>query len=97
MAVLRSWLSRGMGALGGALLVATPATSTPAAAEEVGNWVTFHGCIVTINDEYVVLRVQGAGRGPGGVQRFARNASTQVDSSVDNDGCVAVAAWQEDG
>jgi hypothetical protein len=64
---------------------------------EVENWTTFHGCIVTIDDEYVVMRAHGAGRGPNGVHRFTRSAATTVDPAVDDDACVAVVAWQENG
>jgi hypothetical protein len=64
---------------------------------EIEHWATFHGCIVTINDEYVVVRAQGVGRGPDGLHRFARSATTQVDPAVDDDACVAVVAWQENG
>jgi hypothetical protein len=76
-------------------------TSLPAVADEetteIENWATFHGCIVTIDDEYVVMRTQGAGRGPNGLHRFTRSAATEVDPAVDDDACVAVVAWQENG
>ena len=96
---MRSWLGRATlaAALTSALTLATLVSATPAAADDLGNWVTFHGCIVTINDDVVVMRVRGAGRGPAGLQAFARNEATQIDSDVNNDACVAVAAWQEDG
>lgn len=96
---IRTWLGRTALtiALTAALALTALVPAAPVAADDLGNWVTFHGCIVTIDDDVVVMRVRGAGRGPAGLQAFARNEATQIDGDVTNDACVAVAAWQEDG
>lgn len=70
---------------------------TPTVSAEVEQWETFHGCIVTVGDDYVVIRVRGAGAGPAGLHRFGLTGATAVDTGLTGDACIAVVAWKEDG
>src|SRR5262245_47421717 len=86
-------LARGIVALAAAFVLLT-APGTSAAVEQ---WETFHGCVVTVGDEYVVIRVHGAGAGPNGLARFGLTGATSVETGLTGDACIAVVAWKEDG
>jgi hypothetical protein len=79
-----------------ALVVAPMGTVAPVSAA-VEQWETFHGCVVTVGDDYVVIRVHGAGAGPNGMARFGLTGATTVDTGLTGDACIAVVAWKEDG
>ncbi|MFN8524919.1 MAG: hypothetical protein U0821_17635 [Chloroflexota bacterium] len=77
-----------------AAFVAAPAQPAAAAPDQ---WETFHGCVVTVGDDYVVIRVKSAGRGPSGLHRFGFTGATSVETGLEGDACVAVVAWEEGG
>jgi hypothetical protein len=89
---------RGVAALAAAFVLLTalagPASVATAAVEQ---WETFHGCVVTVGDDYVVIRVHGAGAGPNGLARFGLTGATSLDTGLTGDACIAVVAWKEDG
>lgn len=76
------------------VLLTVPAGSASAAVEQ---WETFHGCVVTVADDYVVIRVRGAGAGPNGLHRFGLTGATSNETNLTGDACIAVVAWKEDG
>jgi hypothetical protein len=83
-----------------ALMVAVAGVSfAPAApaAAEIERWETFHGCIITAGDDFVVMRVHGSAFGPAGMMRFGVTGVTTADTALTQDACIAVVAWQEDG
>jgi hypothetical protein len=89
---------RGVVALAAAvMLLATPVVPVQQAAAAVEQWETFHGCVVTVGDDYVVIRIKGAGAGPNGLHRFGLTGATAVDTGLTGDACIAVVAWKEDG
>lgn len=89
---------RGMVALAAAFVLLTaPVSHVPAASAAVEQWETFHGCIVTVGDDYVVMRIKGAGAGPNGLFRFGLTGATALDTGLTGDACIAVVAWKEDG
>jgi hypothetical protein len=91
-------LVRGLVALAAAfVLVATPVAPAAPVSAAVEQWETFHGCVVTVGDDYVVIRVHGAGAGPNGLHRFGLTGATAVDTGLTGDACIAVVAWKEDG
>ena len=71
-----------------------PVTPVSAAVEQ---WETFHGCVVTVGDDFVVIRVRGAGAGPSGLHRFGLTGATTNETTLTGDACIAVVAWKEDG
>ena len=79
-----------------ALLTAPVGTASPVSAA-VEQWETFHGCVVTAGDDFVVIRVHGAGAGPNGLHRFGLTGATTNDTGLAADACIAVVAWKEDG
>jgi hypothetical protein len=79
------------------LLVATPLVPATPVSAAVEQWETFHGCVVTVGDDYVVIRIHGAGAGPNGLHRFGLTGATAVDTGLTGDACIAVVAWKEDG
>jgi hypothetical protein len=88
-------LLRGMVALAAVfVLLAAPVATVSA---EIEQWETFHGCVVTVGDDYVVIRIRGAGSGPNGLHRFGLTGATAVDTGLTGDACIAVVAWKEDG
>lgn len=82
-----------------AALVLTMAPIGPVApvSAAVEQWETFHGCVVTVGDDYVVIRVRGAGAGPNGLHRFGLTGATTNETTLTGDACIAVVAWKEDG
>lgn len=76
------------------ILLAGPVAPASAAVEQ---WETFHGCVVTVGDDYVVIRVNGAGAGPNGLHRFGLTGATTNETTLTGDACIAVVAWKEDG
>ena len=76
------------------VLLTVPAGPASAAVEQ---WETFHGCVVTVGDDYVVIRVRGAGAGPNGLARFGLTGATTNETGLTGDACIAVVAWKEDG
>jgi hypothetical protein len=78
-----------------ALVLLTVPTGPVSAAVE--QWETFHGCVVSVGDDFVVIRVRGAGAGPSGLHRFGLTGATTADTNVTADACIAVVAWKEDG
>ena len=89
---------RSMVALAAAfVLLAAPVTPVPQASAEIEQWETFHGCVVTVGDDYVVIRIRGAGSGPNGLHRFGLTGATALDTGLTGDACIAVVAWKEDG
>ena len=82
------------------VLLTAPVGSAPmvlTASAAVEQWETFHGCVVTVGDDYVVIRVRGAGAGPSGLHRFGLTGATTNETSLTGDACIAVVAWKEDG
>ena len=94
----RAAIARGVLAVVAAfvLLGAPMMPATPVSAE-VEQWETFHGCVVTVGDDYVVIRIHGAGAGPNGLHRFGLTGATALDTGLTGDACIAVVAWKEDG
>jgi hypothetical protein len=76
------------------VLLTVPVGPASAAVEQ---WETFHGCVVTVGDDFVVIRVRGAGAGPNGLHRFGLTGATTNDTGLTADACIAVVAWKEDG
>ncbi len=74
-----------------------PAGAITPVSAEVEQWETFHGCVVTVGDDYVVIRIHGAGAGPNGLHRFGLTGATALDTGLTGDACIAVVAWKEDG
>ena len=86
---------RAVAAMAVALVLLTVPVGPAAAAVE--QWETFHGCVVTVGDDYVVIRVRGAGAGPNGLHRFGLTGATTNETTLTGDACIAVVAWKEDG
>jgi hypothetical protein len=63
----------------------------------VDQWETFHGCVVTVSDDLLVIRVHGAGAGPNGLARFGLTGATTADTGLTADACITVVAWKDDG
>ena len=79
------------------VLLAAPVGPAATVSAEIEQWETFHGCVVTVGDDYVVIRIRGAGSGPNGLHRFGLTGGTAVDTGLTGDACIAVVAWKEDG
>ena len=79
------------------VLLAAPVGPAATVSAEIEQWETFHGCVVTVGDDYVVIRIKGAGAGPNGLHRFGLTGATAVDTGLTGDACIAVVAWKEDG
>jgi hypothetical protein len=102
---LRSWTGeyfrdfvRVFGAMAAAVaLLVMPVGPVAPVSAAVEQWETFHGCVVTVGDDYVVIRVRGAGAGPNGLHRFGLTGATSNDTALAGDACIAVVAWKEDG
>jgi hypothetical protein len=77
-----------------ALLAGPVAPASPVSAEPEA-WQTFHGCVVTVGDDYVVIRIRGAGAGPNGLHRFGLTGATSLETGLTGDACIAVVAWKE--
>ena len=89
---------RGVVAGAGALVLLTaPVGQTANVAAAPDQWETFHGCVVTVGDDYVVIRIHGAGAGPNGLRSFGLPGPTTNDTTLTGDACIAVVAWQEGG
>jgi len=84
-------------ALAALMVMATPVISVSTVSAEPEAWETFHGCVVTVGDDYVVIRVRGAGSGPNGLHRFGLTGATSLETGLTGDACIAVVAWKEDG
>ena len=80
-----------------AVLLTAPVNPAMPASAAVEQWETFHGCVVTVSDDFVVIRVHGAGAGPNGLARFGLTGATSNETSLTGDACIAVVAWKEDG
>jgi hypothetical protein len=78
-------------------LVMAPVGPVAPVSAAVEQWETFHGCVVTVGDDYVVIRVRGAGTGPNGLHRFGLTGATMNETTLTGDACIAVVAWKEDG
>lgn len=79
------------------VLLTAPMVPIATVSAEIEQWETFHGCIVTVGDDYVVIRIRGAGAGPNGLHRFGLTGATAIDTGLTGDACIAVIAWKEDG
>ena len=91
-------LMRAVVAVAGAIVLLTaPVGHTADVAAAPDQWETFHGCVVTVGDDYVVIRIHGAGAGPNGLARFGLTGATTNDTTLTGDACIAVVAWQEGG
>ncbi|MFN8633382.1 MAG: hypothetical protein U0893_05965 [Chloroflexota bacterium] len=91
-------LVRGLVAVAAAVVVmSAPLGMVSPVSAEPEAWETFHGCVVTVGDDYVVIRVKNAGAGPNGLHRFGMTGATSVDTGLTGDACIAVVAWKEDG
>ena len=87
---------RVMVAVAGAIVLLTaPVGHAVIVAAAPDQWETFHGCVVTVGDDFVVIRVHGAGAGPNGLHRFGLTGATTNDTTLTGDACIAVVAWQE--
>ena len=94
---LRSAARMAVAAAFAVVLLTVPVGSATPASAAVEQWETFHGCVVTVGDDYVVIRVRGAGAGPSGLHRFGLTGATTNETSLTGDACIAVVAWKEDG
>jgi hypothetical protein len=78
------------------MLVATIGGAQPALAD-VDNVVTLHGCVVTVGDDYVVIRGGTSGAGPNGFYRLSLTAATAIDAPTTEDACIVAVAYEQDG
>ena len=83
--------------LAAVVLLAAPVGPAATVSAEIEQWETFHGCVVTVGDDFVVIRIRGAGSGPNGLHRFGLTGATTLDTGLTGDACIAVVAWKEDG
>ena len=94
---LRSHLRIVVAMIGALVLLTAPVGQASDVAAAPDQWETFHGCVVTVGDDFVVIRVHGAGAGPNGLARFGLTAATTNDTTLTGDACIAVVAWQDGG
>lgn len=78
-----------------AALAAPYESPTSAPAEAQG--MVVHGCVVTVGDDYLVIRTGGAGVGDGRTMHVKTTLIPNYDPATTADGCGAIVAYQEDG
>jgi hypothetical protein len=93
----RSFVRSFVAFAGAIVLLTAPVGHATDVAAAPDQWETFHGCVVTVGDDYVVIRIHGAGSGPNGLHRFGLTGATTNDTTLTGDACIAVVAWQEGG